>query len=118
MNFSTNGFSSKEIFAALKSSKRKVSYEYTLHNSSGHMVGTVCVKNAVITFDSRQSVMRTFRGSLRSSDVMNINKLDYGIIPWFCFEYKGLTLKFPLGKVKIKPSENSSDSIKMVEVLG
>lgn len=119
MNIDVEGFTREQITNALFSSARKVHYEYTLNNSADEYLGMLEVSNGVVSYDSRSEVMRTFKGLVKESDILNLSCIDYRLTPWMCIEIaKGREAKFPLGVFIISPSKSMSGNVNTINITG
>jgi len=119
MNIELEGYEREQLIAALFSSARKVRYEFTISNAAEEHLGLIEVQNAKVSFDSTSEVMRTFTGEVKKSDLLNLESIDYRIVPWMCLTMpNGKEAKWPLGKFMIVPSMNSSNNINMINFVG
>lgn len=119
MNIEVEGYTKEQIKAALFSSARKVRYEYTITNATGEHLGFAEVENGVISYDSTQEIMRSFSGRIKKSDLINMDCIDYKLVPWMCLMMpNGKEAKFPLGSFYIVPSLQSELNINMVNIVG
>ena len=107
------------IIDLLKSDKRRVSYEYGLADSKGNMIELVDIEDGKIDFDSTRTVMRSFSGTARKSDVLSGSFLDRRLIPWMCVMDGDITIeRIPLGTFIINPSETYENGYGTVNISG
>lgn len=118
MNLSNSGYTEDRVIKELCSSNRHVWFEYTVQDSSGKTIGSASITNASVGFDSTASVMRTFKGTMPRSELVNIDTLDHRIVPWFCLKVGDKDLRWALGKFIINPSESCSNGIHEVSIVG
>lgn len=118
MNIAQGNYSEAELLTALESSNREVYYEFLVAYTNGNLAGNISIEDARISYDSTNEVMRTFSGSARASDLMNLDCTDYYIIPWMCLVYKNDILKWPLGRFLVNPSEEYKGHTKYVDIVG
>ena len=119
MNIVAPGYTREQIEAALFSSARQVRYEYTVANSSDIDIGMLEVQDASITYDSTSEVMRTFKGRVKKSDLLNLDTIDYRVTPWMCLMMPNKKeARFPLGKFIIYPAMESENDINMIDISG
>lgn len=119
MNIELEGFTREQLEVALFSSARKVRYEFTVSNAADVFLGMLEVSNPTISFDSRADVMRTFKGSVKESELMNLSCIDYRIIPWMCLEIsEGREAKWALGVFIITPSKSMNANINTITLTG
>lgn len=119
MNLEVEGFTREQLEAALFSPTRKVRYEFTVADAKGKYLGNLNIKNAVVSYDSTASVMRTFKGTADITDYFDENSIDFQITPWMCLEItKGREAKWSLGVFLAITSVAFSNGIKTLEVNG
>lgn len=119
MNLENAGYSENRIITELSRSNRNVWYEYSVQNSKGNTIGFLSIENAVLSFDSNNTVMRTLKGTVKRSYLMNIDTLDNRIVPWFCIKFSnGDIVKWQLGVFLIDPSESCEDGTSEVSLTG
>lgn len=118
MNFAQNGYSEEEVINLLKAANRTVYYEYTLEDVSGEM-HDVSITDGKISFDSTTEVMRTFTGTMKKTDFMNIDTVEARLTPWLCLKVSnGDVLKWALGKFIISGNSKCSDFIETIDITG
>jgi len=108
----------EELLRELRSNSRQVYYEYTIADPHGKTLGNIAIENGKVTFDSKGDVMRTFSGTCRKSDLINIDSIDYRIVPWMCLKIGSDVVKWALGKFLIEPSENGNKHTTNVTING
>jgi len=119
MNISSGGYTEEYLLKFLLSGARNVWYEYTVADINEKTIGQISIESGTVSFDSRQEVMRTFSGSAKKTDILNINTIDERIIPWMCLRLdNGDEIKWPLGRFIINPSENAKSAMQMIEING
>lgn len=118
MNINVEGFTRERLITALFSSARKVRYEFSVSNSAGEHLGMIEVQNASITYDSTSGIMRTFTGSVKECEFMNLGCIDYRITPWMVLDIDGKEAKWALGVFMITPKKTMSAGINMIGLQG
>lgn len=118
MNLAQGIYTEDEVLLVLRSSSRRVYYRYTVKDTADHTIGELDIQDGRITFDSTQSVMRTFSGTVNNADTIDLNCVDYRLIPWFCLEMGQEVLKYPLGKFIISPTEDCYAGMTRVRIVG
>lgn len=118
MKIATAKYSENEILRALRSNSREITYEYTITNRSNQTLGNLEILDAQVSFDSTASVMRTFRGTCRKSDLISLENVDYRIVPWMVIQIGFDHVKIPLGKFLIEPDESYSEHQTEVNING
>ncbi|MBQ0141768.1 MAG: hypothetical protein KBT06_03035 [Prevotellaceae bacterium] len=111
-------YSEAQLLAALRSSARDVFYEYTLVDRQNKTIEKLDIIDGKITFDSSFPVMRTFTGTVHRVKGINLYSVDYRLVPWLCLNIGNDTVKWPLGKFLINPSENNMDGYKTYSIAG
>ena len=111
-------YTESQLLQALRSADREASYEYTISDVNDHTIGNLDITDGVVTFDSTYAVMRTFRGSVHKSDLINLYSVDYRLVPWMCLKIGEDTVKWPLGKFLINPEEVNRGNYKTITVKG
>lgn len=118
MNIATDIYTEEELLKALCANNRQVTYEYTLANQDGEILGLIPIEDGKISFDSDNEVMRTFSGTTRASSLISLNSTDYQLTPWLCLKYKNDVVKWPLGRFIINPSEKHENNLTVIELTG
>lgn len=119
MRIEVEGFTREQIETALFSSARKVRYEYTVSNAADEHLGMLEIENGSVSFDSKAEVMRTFKGTVKESELMNLSCIDYRVTPWMCLEIsEGREAKWPLGVFLVTPSKSMSNNINTIVLTG
>lgn len=119
MNIDAVGYTKDQIVDALFSSVRKVRYEYIALDNQDTPIGELEIEDAHISFDSTAEVMRTMSGKVKKSDLLNLDTIDYRVIPWMCLMMpNGKEAKWPLGKFIIYPSMESQNDRNMIAISG
>ena len=119
MNLSQGNYNHNDVWKKLCSNNRKVHYEYTVHDNDGKLLGSLTSCSGRISYDSTRSVMRTFEGDAKKTELLDINMLDERITPWFCLTMdNGEVLKYPLGKFIISPSFDFKGPENIVHITG
>lgn len=119
MNIDSGGYSSQVLLNELVSSSRKIWYEYTVSDINDKTIGMVSIDSGSVSFDSRQEIMRTFSGNIKKSELLDINTLDERVMPWMCMELANKdTVKWPLGRFIINPSEKGMTAVSEVIITG
>ena len=119
MNLAQSYRTHEQIWKRLCSNERKVHYEYSVQDNDGKMLGWLSSCTGKISFDSSSSVMRTFSGTAKKNELLDINLIDERIMPWFCLTLEnGEVVKYPLGKFIISPSFGSEGPEKYVDIIG
>lgn len=119
MNLKQGFYTNEDIWNYLCADKRKVHYEYSVQDNDGKILGWLSECSGRISFDSTQSVMRTFSGTAKKSELLDINLIDERIMPWFCLTLpNGEVLKYPLGKFIISPAFITKEPEVLVNITG
>ena len=119
MNLAQNYYTHDQIWDMLCSHDRKVHYEYSVQDNDGKLLGWLSSCSGRISFDSSTSVMRTFSGEAKKSEILDINLIDERIMPWFCLTLRdGEVLRYPLGKFIISPSFKTDGPESLVDIVG
>lgn len=119
MSIESSIYSDHYLMTQLMSNSREVSYEYTLMDTSGKLIGKLEIEDGAISYDSDADVMRTFTGRTRKSNLIGIDKTDYYLVPWMVLKLSIMdTVKWPLGKFLIDPSEEGKNHVSYVEITG
>ena len=119
MNIDVEGYTREQILAALFSSTREVRYEYTISDNHENNLGNIEIQDGHISYDSTADVMRTFTGKVKKSDLLNLDTIDYRVIPWMCLMMpNGKEAKWALGKFIVFPAMESENDVNMIEVSG
>lgn len=118
MNLAQGKYAHEKVLEALMVNTRRIHYEYTVHDAAGTYLGMLSDCEGRITFDSSNSVMRTFWGTAKKCELLDINLIDEKIVPWFCINLNGDILKYPLGKFIITPSFSLNGPEKSVSING
>lgn len=119
MNIATNIYSEEYLLKHLLASNRTVWYEYTVSDKNNKTLGLLNIESGVVSFDSTAEVMRTFNGSVKNSDLLNINTVDERIVPWMCLRLPDKNVvKWPLGRFLVNPAEDGQNGSRMVTITG
>lgn len=118
MNIANAGYSEAQIIREISKSNRRIWYEYTVQNSHGRTLAQISVSNASISYDSNATIMRTLKGTVARSELINLNTIDSRIVPWFCLEVGEDVIKWPLGHFLINPSEICKGLTRYIDFTG
>lgn len=119
MHIELEGYTKEMLIKYLTSNVRNVWYEYTVADINDKTIGRLMVSNATVSFDSSQEIMRTFSGTARTSEIMDINVIDERIIPWMCMQLpEGSVVRWPLGRFIINPSGDYNDGLSLIKISG
>lgn len=118
MNISIDGFTDEELLTGLLSTSRIVEYRYIIEDVNDVAIGTAEVSDGVISYDSKSDIMRTFSGTLKSSDLINIDSVDYRIVPIMRLKMGDLWAEWPLGKFIINPSMSGNRYETSIRITG
>lgn len=118
MNIAQGRYTEGQLLQALRSASRVVWYEYTVTDQHGKTIGTLDITDGRITFDSAYAVMRTLTGTVHKDDLINLYSVDYRVTPWMCLKMGDDTVKWPLGRFLINPSEQNTGNYKTFTILG
>lgn len=118
MRIGNDTYSDDFLLKKLKESSREVRYEYILTSASGQRLGNIDVSNASVSFNSKTDVMRTFRGTVRKSDLVSLSSIDFRIMPYMVLKVGAEDVRFPLGCFIISPAYSASDYTDSISVVG
>lgn len=119
MNISAVGYTREQLETALFSSSRRIRYEYVAINPTGQFLGYLEIDNASISYDSTREVMRTFSGSVKENNLLNLETIDYQIIPYMCLMmFNNKEAKFPLGRFIVSTSKESNNNVNTIQIKG
>ena len=98
---------------------REVRYEYIIRNQYNETIGSLTDASGSISFDSTTEIMRTCSLRAKRSELLDINRVDERIIPYFCIlAPNGRWLKYPLGVFIINPSAQLDNKSVFISVEG
>lgn len=89
----------------LFASNREVFYEYTVQSKDNETIGKLTNCKSSISFDSTRQIMWSISGSAKANELLDINRMDERIIPWFCMKNGDRVVRWPLGKYIIDLDE-------------
>lgn len=105
IDFGQEGYSSDKVEKLLKGN-RNVHYEFSIQDSHGKTLGWLSNVTASISYDSSREIMRTASFRIKKNELMDINRLDDRVIPWMVLTIGKDSLRWPLGKFVINPTES------------
>lgn len=118
MNIATQEFTEERLLRALQASNRQVKYEFYLADRNKHPLGQISVSGGVISYDSSKSVMRTFKGEVKKTDILSIKDADCRLTPYMCLFVDGEWVKWPIGTFIVDLSLSGNDNRKILNITG
>lgn len=94
------------VLESLRSSSRKMRYEYIITDQYGTPIGMADIVDGNVTFDSTRQVMRTFSGTIRRNDLVKLESIDYRLVPYMILDMDSESYRWPLGLFIIQPEVN------------
>ena len=118
VNIATEKYTEERLLSELHAPNRKVKYEYYLADRKKHPLGQISVSGGVVSFDSKKSVMRTFKGTVRKSDILSIGDVDCRLTPYMCLMVDGEWIKWPLGVFIVDLSMSGNKNRQTINITG